>query len=397
MDKLIITRWKGRILTALFSDQKAVSLSLENPAGESLLNRIYVGKVEKIVPNIQAAFIEIAPGQTGYLSLHENDPKPLNATEGRSLRPSDLVLVQVSRDAVKTKAPVLTSHLSFPGRYCVLTPDKPGINFSSKIRDNSQKARLGAAVKELLEEKGMKEAGVILRTNSAQGERSSICSELDELIRQYRQICAQAPYRTAGSCLYHSEPEYISSLRDASGGLEAVVTDQEDIFQRLQEYVNLHAPGALEKLQFYQDPLVGLSKVWSLERVMEEALGKRVWLKSGGYLVIEPTEAMTVIDVNTGKYSGRKTFRETILKINLEAAKEIARQLRLRNLSGIVVVDFIDMEQEEDQEILLQHLKEEVSKDPVKTTVVDLTRLNLVEITRKKIKRPLYEQINEVR
>ena len=147
------------------------------------------------------------------------------------------------------------------------------------------------------------------------------------------------------------------------------------------------------RLSFYSDALLPLGKLYSLENAFEKALGKNVWLKSGGYLVIEPTEAMTVIDVNTGKYSGRKNMQDTIYKINMEAADEIGRQLRLRNLSGIIIVDFIDMEREEDRKTLLAHLGDVVSKDPVKTTVVDMTALNLVELTRKKVRRPLHEQV----
>ena len=148
-----------------------------------------------------------------------------------------------------------------------------------------------------------------------------------------------------------------------------------------------------DRLTLYEDSLLPLSKLYSLETAFEKALGKNVWLKSGGYLVIEPTEAMTVIDVNTGKYSGRKNMQDTICRINMEAADEIGRQLRLRNLSGIIIVDCIDMEREEDRKALLAHLGDVVSKDPVKTTVVDMTALNLVELTRKKMRRPLHEQV----
>lgn len=143
--------------------------------------------------------------------------------------------------------------------------------------------------------------------------------------------------------------------------------------------------------------MVALIKLYRIEKTLEEALNKKVWLKSGGYLVIEPTEALTVIDVNTGKYAGKKNLRDTIMKINLEAAEEASRQLRLRNLSGIIIIDFIDMEMEEDRKRLLKKLAEWCGRDPVKTTVVDITKLNLVEVTRKKIRRPLYEQVGKRR
>ena len=170
--------------------------------------------------------------------------------------------------------------------------------------------------------------------------------------------------------------------------MEAIVTDQKDIHEQ--------CCAAFGNVTFYQDEMVSLFHLYRLQRILDESLHKQVWLKSGGYLVIEPTEALTVIDVNTGKYSGKKNLRETLLKINLEAAKEVARQLRLRNLTGIIIVDFIDMKEEEDQKQLMQALRSYAASDTVKTTVVDMTALNLVEITRKKGKRPLYEQLNYV-
>ena len=175
--------------------------------------------------------------------------------------------------------------------------------------------------------------------------------------------------------------------------MEEILTDQKDAHGRILDYLEHNQPEDKNKLRFYQDPLVSLTNLYSLKNAMEQACQKRVWLKSGGYLVIEPTEAMVVIDVNTGKYSGKKNQADTIRTINLEAAKEICRQLRLRNLSGIIMVDFIDMKEEEDKALLMERLREFAAADPVKTTVVDMTALNLVELTRKKGKKPLWEQL----
>ncbi len=397
MDKLVITRWKGRILTALLSDGKAVSLTLEPEEKDSLLNHIYIGKIQKVVSNINAAFVEFAPEQTGYLSLTENAPVPLNRPGAKKLAAGDEILVQVCRDSVKTKAPVLTSRLTLTGRLLVLTADKPGVNFSSKLGNREMKQELKPMIQEKLQELGCPDCGVIVRTNGGGQPVESILSELEALCGRYRQILELAPYRTPGTCLYQSMPGYIASLRDSyTGELEAIVTDQEDCFWHLKTYLQESQPENLGLLSKYSDPLVSLPKVYSLEKAMDDALGKRVWLKSGGYLVIEPTEAMVVIDVNTGKYSGRKTMEDTILKINLEAAWEIGRQLRLRNLSGIIVVDFIDLKNPENVQLLMKTLSQAVSRDPVKTTVVEITKLGLVEITRKKVRRPLYEQIQEV-
>lgn len=225
------------------------------------------------------------------------------------------------------------------------------------------------------------------------------------------ELFARAACRTCYSLLEQGTPPYIQSLRDAKKGtLSEIITDVPEYAKRIEAWLeeekeadkeqkenqpqadkNESINQAVPKLSLYTDENLPLMKLYRMESVLKSASDRRVWMKSGGYLVIEPTEALTVIDVNTGKYTGKKTPAETILKINLEAAHEVARQLSLRNLSGIIIVDFIDMESKEDQETLMRTLGEELSRDPVKTILVDMTRLGLVEITRKKVRRPLHE------
>ena len=394
MDKLVITRWRDKVLTAVFSGRKPLALTLEPEQGGSLLNNIYIGKVQKVVKNISAAFVEIGGGRVGYLPLEGTCPRVLNRPGAKNLAPGDELIIQVEKDAGKTKAPVVTCRLSFAGRYCVLTAGKPGVNFSSRLTDQSFKRRVRPVLEEAVRARGHEACGLIVRTNAGEAGEEQLLAELAVLFDQYESVQNQGNHRVCYSCLYRSLPGYMASVRDSLGGsLEAVLTDQADVYEELKHYLALTQQKDLEKLSFYDDPLLSLGALYSLDKVMEEALGKRVWLKSGGYLVIEPTEAMVVIDVNTGKYSGKKTLQETILKINLEAAVEIAHQIRLRNLSGIILVDFIDMEPGENREILLKALSEAVSADPVKTAVVDMTKLNLVEMTRKKVRRPLHEQV----
>ena len=204
----------------------------------------------------------------------------------------------------------------------------------------------------------------------------------------------KAPCRTCYSVLEAAYPSYIQGLRDTySGALEAILTDIPEYYGQMRSYLEAEQPEDIGKLQLYEDPTLPLLKLYSLEAAMESALSRRVWLKSGGYLVIEPTEALTVIDVNTGKYAGKKNMEEAVLKINLEAAVETARQLCLRNLSGIIIVDFIDMAPEEHKKLLLDTLEAELKKDPVKTVLVEMTKLGLVEITRKKVRKPLHEMV----
>ena len=291
---------------------------------------------------------------------------------------------------------MLTSLLTLTGRYLVLTPGKPGVNFSSKLNSRELKESLKPLIEQALNDFGCPDWGVIVRTNAGRQKPEVILGELKSISERCRFILEQAARRAPKTCMYRALPGYICALRDSyEGKLEAIITDQEDCFLQLQDYLRESQPEKLPLLTRYSDSLVSLTKVYSLEKAMGDALSRRVWLKSGGYLVIEPTEAMTVIDVNTGKYPGKKNMAETVLRLNLEAAWEIGRQLRLRNLSGIIVVDFIDMERTEDSQILLKTLGQAVAADPVKTTVVEMTKLGLVELTRKKVRRPLSEQIQE--
>ena len=390
MNKLLITRVDGRILTVLIEDSRAIQMEYEEEEA-SLLGNIYIGKVKNIVKNINSAFVEIGKGQMSYYSLSDNKVHHFAVPQERKeLREGDEILVQVARDAVKTKDPVVTANLSFTGHLCVLTAGKNQISFSSKIRSQEWKDQMKA----LLEPEKEDEFGIIVRTNAAEAEPEAVIGELRQLKAQYHQILENGAHRTCYSKLYEAYPSYINRIRDTYiTSMEEIVTDYKEIYGQLKQYLHENQPEDENRLRLYEDAMLPLAKLYQIDKAMEEALSTHVWLKSGGYLVIEPTEAMTVIDVNTGKYTGKKNKRDTILKINLEAAAEISQQMRLRNLSGIILVDFIDMEEKEDQELLMKTLAVQCARDPVKTTVVDMTRLNLVEITRKKIRKPLHEQV----
>lgn len=394
MSKLIITRWKGSVLTLLHSGKEAVQIQIESEESQSVLGNIYIGKVNKIVKNINAAFVDMGQGQMGYLNLgdgmvHYADGR---LSDGR-LRQGDEIIVQVERDAVKSKAPVLTGNLNITGRFFVLTSGKKQIGFSSKITDQAWKHKM----KSQLERVKGDDFGIIVRTNAPGASDEELQNELKDLVDALKKLFEDARYRTCYSLLHSAAPSYLTGLRDSlKSTLEAVITDEPDIYEAVKAYLVQNQPEDLNLLIRYEDPLLPLLKLYRIDKTMEEALGKRVWLKSGGYLVIEPTEALTVIDVNTGKYSGKKELRDTIMKINLESAEEIGHQLRLRNLSGIIIIDFIDMDTEEDRNRLVARLTDILSKDPVKTTVVEITKLNLVEVTRKKIRRPLHEQVSQM-
>ncbi len=388
--KLIITEYRDKIVSVLTEDSRPVQISLESKEQESILGNIYIGRVQNIVKNINAAFVEIAPGITGYYSLTENRRHWLgDKPEERTLRIGDEIMVQVEKDGIKTKAPMLTSNISLAGKYCVLTVLFPNISFSGKIRSSQWKE----TVKGLIEARKQPSYGVIVRTNARDAGHEEILQELDRLSGEFEKILAQRAFRACYSLLCEASPPFLREIRNVyTDTLTAIVTDKQELYDEIFRYLSFNQPEDLDKLTFYEDSLLSLSALYSLETVIGEALQPRVWLKSGGYLVIEPTEALTVIDVNTGKFSGHKNPQDTLMKINLEAARAVARELRLRNLSGIIVVDFIDMESEENRKLLMETLRSAVRKDPVKTTVVDMTKLGLIEITRKKVRPSLYQQ-----
>ena len=340
--------------------------------------------------NLNSAFVDFEKGQTGYYSLSDN-PCILYADghEG-TLKAGDEIIVQVARDAVRTKDPVLSSNLNFTGQYGVLTARKTIVGFSSRISDKAWKEQLRPVLEAALQD----EAGLIVRTN-AYGHEEQLLDELKKLQVLYRNVRQAAAYRTCYSLLYRPDPEYIKTIRSCPlGSLEEIVTDVPEVFEQLRLYFDSCGPEQQCSFRLYEDSMICLSNLYSLESVMDRACQKRVWLKSGGYLVIEYTEAMVVIDVNTGKNIAKKEMQENFLKVNIEAAEEIARQLRLRNISGIVIVDFINLEAKSAESELLNVFGAALKKDPVPTQIVEMTKLGLVEVTRKKIKKSLRESLS---
>ena len=384
-------RDRERTVYAFYENDHAAELSCLPAGGESILGNIYVGKVKNIAANISAAFIEIANGQLCYYALNDNDA-PIFTTPKKknTLVAGDELLVQVSREAVKTKAPTVTANLNFAGKYLVLTSGKHHLGLSSKLSPE-YKQRLRTIAEPFLG----KDFGIIVRTNAAEASEDELRAELGELTEAYRHTVETGRNRACFSLVYKEPSAYAARLLGLRAySFNKIVTDRADIYRELKAYLTDRQPADLPKLYFYEETAPSLDSVYGLSKAFEEAGKERVWLKSGGYLVIQPTEALTVADINTGKYTGKKKKDDTFLKINLEAARELARQLRLRNLSGIIVADFIDMDREEDKQTLMAVLASELKKDPVRTFLVDMTPLGLVEITRKKVQKTLAEQVN---
>lgn len=407
MSKLIITnidiQGKARIFRGFHDGSRFYQIGLEcDEKKAAAVGNIYVGRVRDVVKNINAAFIEYQKGEVGYFSIPENkNPVFLNPKTTTKICQGDLLLVQVAKEAVKTKEPVLTSHISLTGKYIVLNVSKNGIGFSGKIKDTSFRNKIKAVLTEELNhisEQDGEEYGVIIRTNAVNADAADIKREFLCLLNNYRTMRREAVCRTCFTTMYQEDYNYLKIIKGAySGEIEEIITDDETIYDNICNYLDINGLTEYrEALRLYADELLPLHKLYSIESLMSDVMDKKVWLKSGAYLVIEPTEAMVVIDVNTGKCIKGKDLRHTVLNVNLEAAKEIAYQLRLRNLSGIIMIDFINMEEEDDKQRLLSALNKYFIKDRIKTTLVDMTKLNLVEVTRKKTEPPIAEQIRNV-
>jgi len=378
-NKLIITRHGSHIVTTLFNDFDLVQVNIEEEASRSILGNIYLGKVKNIIKNINAAFVEIANKQICYMSLER---------QSATVKAGDEVIVQVSKEDVKTKAPVVTTSFGITGKYLVLVHGKPTTGVSGKI-EHAGKPRLRKLIKPLIG----KDYGFIIRTNAEDAADGQILNEADVLIKAYDKLTEQGKYRTCFSLIYEALPAYIAAIRDGfAGETSRIVTDDMALHAQIQRYLAEYQAEDLDKLMLYQDEF-SLNRLYGIRTKIMEAYKERVWLKSGASLVIQPTESLVAIDVNTGKaIHGKKDAQKTFFNVNVEAAKEIARQVRLRNLSGIILVDFINMESKDDKAELVRLLREYVRYDPIKTTVVDMTALDLVEMTRKKVRKPLYEQ-----
>ena len=394
--KVLMMKEDEKAWIFLLEDDEIVEIHCDKAdaagAERHVLGNIYVGRVKNIVPNIGAAFIEIESGVECYYDMSQAANALFTHKAGRKpLCIGDELVVQISKEAVKTKAPTVSSNLSFTGRYAILTTGNTRIGTSGKL----PKAQREELKERLLPYKN-EEYGLIIRTNAGDAEFDQILEEIKSLEQIYSVLKKTAGTRTCFTCLQQAPPAYISDLKNVyTEGLTEIIIEDEELYGQVREYYKKEQPFELDKLRLYHDGQLSLAKLYNTHTVLERALSERVWLKTGAYLVIQYTEALTVIDVNSGKCNAKKNPLETYLKINLEAAREVAKQMRLRNLSGIIIVDFINLDDADATRELLKTFRQHLSKDPIQATLVDVTELQLVELTRKKVRRPLYESIAE--
>lgn len=379
MYRVVITHLKNKIILAYLNDDLAIELQLFTdqvyPVGT-----IFMGHVARIQKNIEATFVDIAPGKTGFLP-------------GTNHKNGSLIPVQLVKEGTSQKAPKLTDSLSVSGRYAVVYQKKGPVRASSKMNADTKSALIDA-VKDQLKDIGN---AVILRTNAGMADPADIVCEIRFLQETLQHIMKTKDHRPK-SVLYSPGTEWERALKGLyTDKLDEIVTDDLTIYAAVE---SIFPEKIREKekitIRLYADPLLKLSKLYSLEKHLSDATNKRVWLKCGGFLMIEQTEALVSIDVNTGKTAKIRDKEDTFLAVNLEAAEEIARQLRLRNLSGIIMIDFINMHDAGNDSALLAALRGALKADPVKTEVHGFTSLGLVEMTRMKGRKTLYEQAGTV-
>ncbi|MCT9001640.1 Rne/Rng family ribonuclease [Microbacterium memoriense] len=397
VDRDMIVRSKnGRIQIAVLEDNVLVEHYVARSQESSLIGNVYLGRVQNVLPSMEAAFVDIGRGRNAVLYSGEvdwdavetgNQPRRIEL----ALKSGDRVLVQVTKDPVGHKGARLTSQISLPGRYLVYVPGGAMNGISRKLPD-TERARLKRILKEVLPES----SGVIVRTAAEGATEDQLTRDVQRLTAQWEHISSQVESIQAPALL-HAEPDLLVKIvRDVfNEDFTKMLIQGEDAHQTITAYLSGVAPDLLERIEKYEDDQDPFDRFRVSEQI-EKALDRKVWLPSGGSLVIDRTEAMTVVDVNTGKFVGTGgNLEETVTKNNLEAAEEIVRQLRLRDIGGIIVVDFIDMVLESNRDLVLRRVVECLSRDRTKHQVAEVTSLGLVQMTRKKLGLGLLETFSE--
>ena len=399
---------------AIIEDGVLAEFLVERKEEMGIAGNIYKGKVSRVLPGMQAAFVDIGMEKAAF--LHASDfssvpedvqligapgedveieaPPPKRVSHRRlplekQLSRDEAILVQVAKDPLGTKGARVTSHISLPGRYMVFMPGTKHIGISRRIESEEERKRLKEIAGSVLTGHG----GFILRTASEGRSKREIQRDLGFLTRLWRRLQKRAEGAAAPSLIHQDLDLIARSIRDFfTPDTEQLVIDSSKDYRRVMDFVGQFMPRLKSKIVLYSgaEPLF---ERHAIEEKIERALDRRVWLRSGGYIIIERTEALTAVDVNTGRFVGKRNQEETIVKTNLEAAQEVVRQLRLRNVGGIIIIDFIDMEKESDRKKVYDALKDALKKDKARTNILKISELGLVEMTRQRTRESLENQL----
>ena len=365
-------------------------LHIERASQRGLVGNIYLGRVSRVLPGMQSAFIDIGLERAAFLHVadiwetrSENPPRPIE----RILHEGQPILVQVIKDPIGSKGARLSTQLSMAGRFLVYLPQETRIGISQKIEDEAERGLLRERLTRILPQD--EHGGFIIRTMANMAEDMELAADVEYLHAIWDAVQARAAASTAPCLIYQELDLAHRVLRDmTTADTSRILVDSRETYQRLLSFAQEFTRNVADRLALYasERPLFDL---YNVEEEVERALARRVDLKSGGYLIIDQTEALTTIDVNTGAFTGVRSFDDTIFKTNLEAAQAIARQLRLRNLGGIIILDFIDMENAEHKEAVLAELTRALARDRTRMTINGFTSLGLVEMTRKRTRESL--------
>ena len=431
LKELVVNSAPHETRVALLENGTIVEVFIEREDETSIAGNIYKGKVQRVLPGMQAAFVDIGFDQAAFIYVddvldtqshkmyrkfeqdsdveedanegqngrRETDPnhRSWKASFNNDCNIEDLltegqeILVQVAKSSIGTKGPRVTTHISLAGRYMVLMPTVDHIGISKRIVDDGERTRL----KDLLLSIRQNDFGYIFRTQAEGITEETIKKEIDFLTKSWEDIQAKDKTASAPSLVYKDLTVTFRAVRDLlANEADKLIIDSKDEYDNVQNFLKKLMPDVRLSVELYEGR-ESIFDAFNIEGDVARALKKKVWLKSGGYIVIEQTEALVAVDVNTGRYVGKHNFDETILKTNLEAVKEIAYQIRLRNIGGIIIIDFIDMKKESHKEKVMVRMNEAMKKDKSQTNVLPLTELGLVQMTRKRIRRNLTRTLCE--
>lgn len=414
--ELIINAASYETRIALIEDGHVVEFFVERRSNKTIVGNIYKGRVVKILPGMQSAFVDVGLARAAFLYVGDvcipqddallevfvdemeecesddvpggseyNRIKALNVPIEDRLNEGQEVLVQISKEPLGSKGARVTTHITIPGRHLVLMPMVQHVGVSRKIEDEGERENLREIIKSIKPD----EYGFIVRTAAGGVDKEKLLAEMEFLIKLWEGIRKKAEASPVPALVHRELDIVLRAVRDLfTREIERLVVDSELEYERITQFVDSFMPSLKYQIELYRGSQP-IFEAYGIDMEIQRALNKKVWLKSGGYIVIETTEALTAIDVNTGRYVGKRNFDETILKTNLEAVKEIAYQLRLRNIGGIIIIDFIDMERGVDRERVFRALVEAVKKDRSKTKVLRMSDFGLVEMTRKRTRESL--------
>jgi len=392
--EIIVASYREETRVAVLAGGVLQEIFVSHEKRRSIVGDIYKGRVQNVLPGMEAAFVDIGHNRNALLYVGdifiEGSKQRERQDIKKILKPGQEIMVQVTKDPMGSKGARLTTYLSLAGRYLVLLPQVSTVGISHKLSEE-ERARLRKAVDEVRP----KNIGIIVRTAARDAESSELRKSLTYLNKVWRQVHRSAEKKKAPAIIYQEPELELKVMRDImDASYDRVLVDSHRSFRRIKHYLKMVAPALVDRVVRYADEKP-IFEAMDINRQIQDALSRSVTLPSGGSIVIDDTEALTAIDVNTGKYVGNKSLEETVLRTNIEAVTEVVRQLRLRDIGGIIIIDFIDMNEAKNRRAVLKALNQELEKDRTKTYVVELTKLGLVEMTRKNVSEGLIEAFGE--